>query len=155
METARRPLAAALLAAAVAAPLVARPPQPLLTARPGELVWHAKEALPPGAKGAVAHGDPARGEYAFYGLFPERFVVPPHWHTHDVDVLILEGMMVIERKGERPLTLPPRAFLRLPAHATYTAKCPRGCLFLAWGSDPFDIHYVDAADDPRAERQLR
>jgi hypothetical protein len=155
VETARRPLIATLLAAAVALPALAEPMQPLLSARPGELEWHAKEALPAGAYGAVAHGDPATGEYAFYGLFPERFVVPPHWHSHDVDVLVLEGVMVIERPGQRTVTLPPRAFLRLPAGQAYTAKCLRGCLFLAWGNRPFDIHYVDLADDPRVQRDIR
>jgi hypothetical protein len=118
-------------------------------ARPKELRWLPKETLPPGAYAAVAHGDPHRGSYAFYGRFPSGFRVPPHWHSHDVDVVVLEGAMTIERAGEERRTIRASEYFFLPAGMAYTALCPEGCLFLAWGRESFDIHYLRAEDDPR------
>lgn len=121
----------------------------LPVARPSALTWVPKETLPPGAVAATAHGDPHVGPYAFYGRFPKNFRVPPHRHSHDVDVVILTGSMTIERDGLPPLTLQPNDYFFLPAHLEYAAACPNGCLFLAWGREPFDIEYVHAEDDPR------
>ena len=118
-------------------------------ARPSELTWVPKPALPPGAFGAVAEGDPHSGRYAFYGRFPERFRVPAHWHSGDVEVVMIEGAMEIGEEGAGSRTAEAGDFFLLPARVPYTAECRQGCLFLAWGSEPFDIHYVRADDDPR------
>jgi hypothetical protein len=122
---------------------------PVAVARPSELRWQPKETLPAGAFAAVAHGDPHAGPYAFYGRFPSGFRVPAHWHSADVEVILLAGTMHIERDGAAPRTIAPDEYVFLPAGLAYAAHCPEGCLFLAWGREPFDIHYVRAEDDPR------
>ncbi len=38
--------------------------------------WKPKDALPPGANGAVVRGDPATVPYAYFARFPARFAVP-------------------------------------------------------------------------------
>src|SRR5260370_7167816 len=49
---------------------------------PAQFVWKPKDALPPGAHGAVVRGDPQEGPYAFFGPFPPSLVVPLPSHTH-------------------------------------------------------------------------
>jgi hypothetical protein len=61
---------------------------------PAQLAWKPKDALPPGAHGAVVRGDPNQGPYAFFGRFPAKFTVPMHWHSEDVAVVMTQGTMV-------------------------------------------------------------
>jgi hypothetical protein len=72
-------MTAMLLATALVAPF------PVIN--PAQLAWKPKDALPPGAHGALVRGDPHTGPYAFFGRFPARFTVPMHWHTNDVAVV--------------------------------------------------------------------
>src|ERR1700692_4016394 len=84
-------IAASLLCAATA---LATTTYPVIN--PAQFNWVPKDALPPGAYGAVGRGDPHQGPYAFFGRFPANFVVPMHWHTNDVAVVMTEGAMVIK-----------------------------------------------------------
>jgi UrcA family protein len=116
---------------------------------PQDLRWTPKETLPPGASAALLHGDLTTGPYDFLGRFPTAYHVPLHWHTHSVQVVLLEGRMIITPQGGERTAVEAQGFIDLPAQLRYTAACPQGCTFLAHGGMPFDIHYVDSADDPR------
>lgn len=116
---------------------------------PGQLTWVPKEVLPKGAFSATAHGDPHSGAYAFYARFPGDYTVPLHWHTHDVEVAILEGSMTITYPGHEPVTIKPEGYFFLPARQGYVVHCDKPCLFLAWGSHPFDFHYSDQTGQDR------
>ena len=145
--------AAALLALAAVAHAGA---DPMPVANPANLEWHPKPALPPGAHGAVVHGDPAKGEYGFFGRFPERYLVPKHFHTNDVQVAMMKGSMVIGgREGLPDVEIQQGGYFFLPAKMAYTAQCEKGCTFLAYGAQPFDIIYSDAKDDPRLAKQAQ
>jgi hypothetical protein len=116
---------------------------------PADLEWRPKETLPPGASAALLNGDLAVGPYDFIGKFPAAYEVPLHWHTHAVEVVLLEGRMIITPDGGKSAAVEPHGFIHLPAQLRYTAACPQGCTFLVHGVMPFDIHYVRAEDDPR------
>ena len=118
---------------------------------PAQLAWKPKDALPPGAHGAVVRGDPHEGPYAFFGRFPARFVVPMHWHTNDVAVVMTKGSMVIEPDGGAPQSIEEGGYFFLPGQMRYVATCARPCTFLVWGEKPFDILYADPKDDPRKQ----
>lgn len=117
---------------------------------PGQLAWKPKEALPPGARGAVVRGDPAAGPYAFFARFPAHFTVPTHWHTYDVAVVMTRGSMVIEPQGGPAVTIEEGGYFFLPGAMRYVARCAKPCTFLAWGEKPFDILYQRPEDDPRS-----
>lgn len=117
---------------------------------PSDFHWKPKDALPPGAHGAVVRGDPAKGDYDFFGRFPPRFLVPMHYHTNEVWVVMMKGNMIIGRAGKPELEIVEGGFFVLPAGMPYTARCDQGCTFLVHGSKPFDIIYSNAADDPRS-----
>ena len=120
---------------------------------PAAFHWKKKEALPPGAFGAVLRGDPAAGDYDFAGKFPDRYTVPLHFHTNEVVVVMLEGAMTIGRPKQPDVTIAEGGLFVLPARLAYTAHCDKACTFLVHGQRAFDIIYADPKDDPRLQRR--
>jgi hypothetical protein len=115
----------------------------------GQLEWHPKPALPPGAKSSIAIGDPSKGHYDFYGNFPADYTVPLHWHTNDCTVIMISGSMTIKRDNAADVTIEQGGLFTLPAKMKYVAYSSKGCIFLVHGEQPFDIFYVNSKDDPR------
>lgn len=142
-----RTLSIGLALAALAGAALAAEGFPVL--HPSQFHWKPKEALPPGAHGAVVRGDPAVGPYAFFGRFPASFTVPMHWHTNDVAVVMTRGSMEIVLQGGAATTIEEDGYFFLPGQMRYIARCAKPCTFLAWGEKPFDILYADPKDDPR------
>ncbi len=122
---------------------------PMPVANPAGFHWKAKDALPPGAFGAVVHGDPTKGDYDFFGRFPDHFTVPLHFHTYDCSVVMVKGAMTIARPGRPDVRIEEGGYFLLPAKMPYVARCDSSCTFLVHGAQPFDIIYSDPKDDPR------
>ncbi|MDV3278092.1 MAG: hypothetical protein LYZ69_06455 [Nitrososphaerales archaeon] len=122
---------------------------PLRASNPRDFHWKPKETLPPGAHSFNVFGNPPEGNYAFFGKFPAKYAVPMHWHTNDVWVAIIEGSMIIRRTGWQEVRIGRGGFFFLPRKMQYIVDCPEECVFLAYGYEPFDIHYLDENDDPR------
>jgi hypothetical protein len=120
---------------------------------PSDMHWKPKTTLPPGANATVLYGDPAVGNYDFYGKFPAKYTVPMHWHTNDCSVVMMKGAMTIQRDGEKDVVIKEGGFFMLPAMMQYVAKCPTGCTFLVHGEKPFDIFYRNPKDDPRNKKK--
>ena len=115
----------------------------------------APPSLPPGAQLAVLDGDPAKAgaPYVLRAKLPDGYKVPPHWHPVDENVTVLKGALVMGL-GEK---FDKSAGKELPV-GSYS-KMPKGVRHFAWakgetviqlnGTGPFEIHYVNPADDPR------
>lgn len=122
---------------------------------PDKLTWvAAPPGLPAGAQVAVLEGDPSKaGYFAIRAKLPDGYKVPPHWHPTDERLVVLEGTLGLG-KGE---TFDPSAGHELPV-GSY-AMMPTGVRHFAWakgetvfqlsGMGPFEITYVNSADDPR------
>jgi len=128
---------------------------PMLVQNPGGFHWKPKDALPPGAFGAVVHGDPTKGDYDFFGRFPDGFTVPLHTHTNDCSVVMVKGSMVIARPGRADVEIGEGGYFLLPGKMSYVARCQKACTFLVHGDKPFDIIYLDPKDDPRLRAAAR
>ena len=114
-------------------------------------------SLPPGAKFAVLEGDPSKGGYFAMRLrLPDGYRVPAHWHPNVERVTVISGTLHLgmgDRFGEGDAR-------RLPA-GSY-AFMPPGMRHFAWAEGetviqiatlgPWEIHYVNPADDPRRRR---
>src|SRR5690349_7708500 len=124
---------------------------PFPAVNPADFHWKPKDALPPGASGAVLRGDPATGDYDFVAKFPAKYTVPLHSHTNECVVVMRKGAMTIGRPGEKAVTIKAGGLFVLPAKMVYTAHCTAACEFLVHGSAPFDIIYADPKDDPRKQ----
>jgi hypothetical protein len=123
--------------------------------RPDSIQWGpGPPALPGGVKAAVLTGDPTKsGPYVLRAQMPDGYKVPPHWHPTDENVTVLKGTLMVG-KGEtfNPTTsiaLPAGSFMRMPAKMHHFASAKGETIIQVHGIGPFEINYVNAADDPR------
>jgi Domain of unknown function (DUF4437) len=123
--------------------------------RPDEVQWGpAPPALPPGGKFAVLVGDPGKaGPYVLRAKLPDGYKVPPHWHPTDENVTVLQGTLMVG-KGEKlnPSTseaLPAGSYMRMPKEMHHFAWTKGETIIQVHGMGPFEITYVNPADDPR------
>jgi quercetin dioxygenase-like cupin family protein len=120
-----------------------------------EVKWGpAPPSLPPGAQAAVLLGSPAKeGPFVLRLKFPSGFTVPPHRHSKDEFVTVISGKFGIasgeklDRAAAKPL--PPGSFVRLPAGMPHYAVADGETVVQINGVGPFDVTYIDPADDPR------
>jgi len=126
---------------------------------PSDIPWKpAPESIPPGAKVAVLEGDPAKdGFFTMRLLLPDGYRIAPHWHPKVERLTILSGTVHLgtgyrfDQKAAKPLSA-----------GTYSSMPPR-MIHFAWTTGetviqlssigPWQVMYVDPADDPRTKRQ--
>ncbi len=152
--SARGAFAAAFLAA-LAALSTGAAADPHHTVVPADAVrWGpAPPSLPPGAQGAVLLGSPAKeGPFVLRLRFPDGFVIPPHRHSKDEFVTVLAGGFAVaagHRLDPAAPALPAGSFVHLPAGMPHFARAVGETVVQVNGVGPFDVVYLDPADDPR------
>jgi quercetin dioxygenase-like cupin family protein len=108
-------------------------------------------ALPPGAQIAVLHGDPFKKNlFALRLKMPDGYRIPPHWHTQDEQLTILSGTFMLgmgDKEGDAH-ALEAGAYHFLPGKAHHYAAAKGDTILELHGMGPFDIHYLNPADDP-------
>jgi quercetin dioxygenase-like cupin family protein len=116
----------------------------------------APPSLPPGAQAAALLGSPAKpGPFVLRLKFPNGFVVPPHRHSKDEFVTVLSGGCAISsgeklnRAGVKPLSA--GSFVHLPAGMPHYAWAVGETVVQINGEGPFDVTYINPADDPRKQ----
>ena len=123
---------------------------------PDEVKWGpAPPALPAGAQVAVLEGDPGKAGATFTirAKFPDGYKVAPHWHPTDERVTVLQGALGVGL-GD---TFNASAGRELGVGGY--AEMPRAVRHFAWAVGetviqisaigPFEVNYVNPADDPR------
>jgi hypothetical protein len=123
---------------------------------PDELKWGpGPPALPAGAQLAVLEGDPSKAGMPFTirAKMPDGYKIPPHWHPTDERVTVLEGSLGMGLGDKFD-----QAAGRAMGAGSYAAM-PTGVRHFAWAIGetviqvsaigPFEVHYVNPADDPR------
>lgn len=118
----------------------------------------APQVLPKGAQVAVLFGDPFKpGLFAVRLKVPDGYRIPPHWHTQDEHLTILAGTLVL-RMGDsmqaRPHELTAGGFHSLPGGMHHSAVAHGETIIQLDGWGPFDIHYVNPADNPAGSAQI-
>jgi hypothetical protein len=124
--------------------------------RPAAIKWGpAPPSLPAGSQFAVLVGDPTKSGVPFVirAKLPDGYKVPPHWHPSDENVTVLQGALMIG-KGEKfdPSALeelPVGSFMRMPKTMRHFAQAKGETIIQVHGVGPFEINYVNSADDPR------
>jgi quercetin dioxygenase-like cupin family protein len=123
--------------------------------RPDDIKWGpSPSALPAGAKAAVLSGDPSKtGLYVLRAKMPDGYKVPPHWHPTDENVTVLKGTLMVGKGGkfnaDASEALPAGSFMRMPKEMRHFAWAKGETIIQVHGIGPFEINYVNAADDPR------
>ena len=123
-----------------------------------DLKWGAAPpGLPPGAQLAVLSGDPGKeGMFTIRLKFPANYAVAPHHHPTDELVTVIDGQMSIGM-GEtldkaKAATLNEAGYVALPANMNHYAFTGSGVTIQITSHGPFQIIYVNPADDPRSAK---
>ena len=159
MRTSSSILVVALLAAAPSA-RGADAKKPGAHARPhavsinaADIKWgDAPPQFPKGGQLAVLHGDPSKkGPFTLRFKVPDGYRIAPHWHTQDEQLTVVSGTFVLHMGDTMDAPaheLGPGAYHFLPGKAHHAAEAKGEVVVQVHGVGPFDIHYLNPADNP-------
>jgi len=140
---------------AAAAARAADTPKPAMSAaNAADLKWVPADALPPGAMMAVIHQNPASGAVDFLMKVSSDYRVPPHWHTPNELVTVIDGTFITDSAGMKH-TLTKGGYMYLPGKTPHEAWCKGGCMLLVSGDGPFDVNYLNPADEPATYKAMK
>ena len=126
---------------------------------PNDLKWDDIPSLPPGAKVAVIEGPLNEAiPFTFRLKFPANYQIPPHWHPAIERVTVISGAMSLamgdnlDRSAAKTLNAGTYGFW--PAGMKHTAWFDGVTIIQLHGVGPWQINYVNPADDPRNAKKL-
>ena len=122
---------------------------------PTNIEWKdGPAALPAGAKAALLEGDPTKeGPFVVRFQFPDGYHVAPHTHPKTERVTVISGALylatgeALDRNSAKKL--PAGSFGYWPAGMKHTAWAEGDTVIQLHGIGPWQINYVNPADDPR------
>jgi len=122
---------------------------------PASLEWQAgPTAIPAGAKMAVLEGDPTKeGPFVVRFQFPEGYHIAAHTHPKTERVTVISGALYLatgeslDRNSAKEL--PAGSFGYWPAGMKHAAWSEGQTVIQLHGVGPWQINYVNPADDPR------
>jgi quercetin dioxygenase-like cupin family protein len=122
--------------------------------RADELKWGPPPpGLPAGIQVAIVAGDPGKpGPFVMRAKMPDGYKVPPHSHLDDENVTVLHGTLMAG-KGDKltdpAVSLSAGSFVRMPKGMHHFVWAKGETVIQIHGTGPFEIIYVNPADDPR------
>jgi anti-sigma factor ChrR (cupin superfamily) len=123
--------------------------------KPSDLTWgEAPPGLPAGGKMAVLNGDPTQtGPFTVRLKAPTGYKVMPHTHPTDERLTVISGNFRIgmgEKFDEATMQeMNPGSYIVLPSGMAHFAKAAKEAIVQIDSDGPFQINYVNPADDPR------
>jgi uncharacterized protein DUF4437 len=123
--------------------------------KPSDLKWgEAPTGLPAGAKAALLNGDPAQaGPFTVRLKAPAGYKIMPHTHPTDERLTVITGSFRIgmgEKFDETTMQdMDPGSYVVLPSGMAHFAKGAKESVVQIDSEGPFQINYVNPADDPR------
>jgi quercetin dioxygenase-like cupin family protein len=129
---------------------------------PAAITWQPFPPAGPGARLAVLSGDPEKpGPFVIRIRQPAGGKIPPHWHPTDEHVTVVKGTLFlgmgekVQKRAAREF--PPGSYLLLPrkmAHFAWVGGKGEA-IVQVHGTGPFQIVFVNPADDPRSKTDKR
>jgi quercetin dioxygenase-like cupin family protein len=114
----------------------------------------APPVFPAGAQMAVLEGDPSKkGAVTVRLRLPSNYEIPAHWHSMPERVTVLSGALHVgmgdklDRKASEPLE--PGGYVSLPANMHHFAWAGTPTVVQINLEGPFDLFYVNPADNPQ------
>ena len=114
----------------------------------------APPALPAGAQIAVLEGNPSeKGPVTLRLRFPANYSIPAHWHSMAERLTVLSGTFhagmgdTLDRHASQALE--PGGFVSLPANMRHFGWTTTPTVVQINLEGPFDIFYVNPADNPQ------
>lgn len=121
---------------------------------PDQIKWmDAPPGLPKGGKIAVLEGDPSKpGPYVMRLMAPANYKIAPHWHSKTENLTVISGTFYFaegdKMEAAHAHAMKAGAYHHLPANTHHYAFSKSPAVIQIHGDGPFDITYVNAADDP-------
>jgi quercetin dioxygenase-like cupin family protein len=133
-------------------------PEHHLIYQPGDVEWRdGPGSLEPGAQFSVLEGDPSEpGVFTLRLRMPDGFVIAPHWHPGVERVTVLSGTFrlghgeVVDRQATQ--RLPAGSYFSLPPGMRHYAIMEGETVIQLSSIGPWELNYVNRADDPRRRR---
>ena len=118
-----------------------------------EIKWgEVPPDLPKGGQLAVLHGDPSKaGQFTMRLKMPDGYKIAPHWHTQDEQLTVVSGTLVLHMGDSMKSdahNLEAGAYHFLPGKMHHAAEAKGETVVQIHGAGPFDIHYLNPADNP-------
>lgn len=125
-----------------------------------DMQWvDAPPTLPKGPKMAVLLGDPTKkGRFVIRFKVPSGYRVPPHHHSSDEEFTMVSGRFVFnmgDQKSPDVHELSAGDFHFLPAKTIHWVEAKEETVFQLSAMGPFDIVYLNAADNPARQTARR
>jgi hypothetical protein len=126
--------------------------------RPTEIEWKkGPPSLPPGAEFAVLEGDPSKpAPFVFRVKVPDGYTVPAHTHPKAERISVITGTFNIAMGDhldkESGKVMPAGSFGYWPAGMKHMVWVTGDSIIQFHGVGPWEINYLDPADDPRNAR---
>jgi quercetin dioxygenase-like cupin family protein len=125
---------------------------------PDQIKWQDGPAsLPAGAKVAMLEGDPAKeGFFTIRLRLPNGFKIPPHTHPKVEHVTVISGIInfgmgeKFDQNATQPM--PAGTFGYWPAGMKHFAWAKGETVIQLHGIGPWQINYLNPADDPRTAK---
>jgi quercetin dioxygenase-like cupin family protein len=114
-------------------------------------------SLPTGAKFAVLEGDPTKeGPFTMRLKVPNGYRIPPHTHPKTERVTVISGTFRLGMgetfDASKMEDLPAGTYGFWPAGMKHYAAAKGETVVQLHGVGPWQIHYLNPADDPRNAR---
>jgi quercetin dioxygenase-like cupin family protein len=125
---------------------------------PADVKWaDAPESLPPGSSICVLQGDPAKeGMFTLRLKFPADYRVPPHTHPTSEAVTVLGGTLFMSMgdkfDASKAKGMAAGSFIGIPRKISHFAYTREETIIQISGMGPFELNYVNPAEDPRNKR---
>lgn len=122
---------------------------------PRDIRWQAgPPSLPPGAQLAVLEGDPTKeGIFTIRISLPAGFKIPPHWHPAFEHVTTISGAfhMALGETFDKSkgTVVPAGGFAWMAPGVRHFAWVETDTVVQVHGMGPWQLYYVNPADDPR------
>lgn len=120
-----------------------------------DLQWgDAPPGLPMGGKMVVLNGDPTKpGPFTVRLKAPAGYYIAPHTHPSDERVTVISGNLRIgmgDKANEAFMKdMSPGGYVVLPTGMAHYVKLKSEVIVQIDSEGPFQINYVNPADDPR------
>ena len=121
---------------------------------PADIKWgDAPPVMPKGAKIAVLSGDPSKpGPTTMRLMVPGNYKIAPHTHSKDENLTVLSGALYLgmgdKVEPAKAHALQAGGFHHLPGNTVHYAFTKAPTVVQINLDGPFDIVYVNPADDP-------
>ncbi len=100
----------------------------------------------------MLHGDPGKpGSFALRFKMPDGYRIAPHWHSKDEELTVISGTFLLsmgDQAGANQHAMEAGAYHFLPGKMHHSAMSRGETVIEVHGNGPFDLHYLNPADDP-------